>query len=169
MPNAPNHYKWYVIYTYPNSEKKIYHELIRRAISVFLPTRYIIRQWSDRKKSVEVPLFPNYLFVNVHPQQMWEVLMVSGVVRYITLNGAPVVVKDGDIAYVRQLLLGTNVLNNTALGLQGHKVQVTRGPLSGLVGKVTDLKGKTRLFVELEAIQQAISIEIDASLLAIVD
>ncbi|MBD0260072.1 MAG: UpxY family transcription antiterminator, partial [Cytophagales bacterium] len=156
---------WYVVYTYPNSEKKIYNELSRREISAFLPTKKVTRQWSDRKKNIDVPLFPNYLFVKVNSSATWQVLLVNGVVKYITCNGAPAVVKQKEIDWIRQLQLGCNPTTNDAFNRTGEKVQVKRGPLTGMVGKVAEKKGTTRLYVELETLNQTVSVDIDAALL----
>lgn len=127
---------WYVVYTYPNSEKKIYNELNKRAITAFLPTKKVVRQWSDRKKKLEIPLFPNYIFVKLPPKQMWVVLMIDGVVRFISFDGAPVVVRDTEIDVVKKLISASSEVNNENFCIQGEKVQVKEGPLSGLVGRV---------------------------------
>ncbi len=157
--------RWYVVYTCPNSEKKIYKELSRRKINAFLPIKTEVRQWWDRKKKLEVPLFPNYVFVNVSLKEIWTVLMVNGVVRLISFDGVPAVVKDAEIDMIKQLSSVTNKINNENGCIKGEKVQVKEGPLSGLMGKVKDMKGTTRLFVELETIHQVISVDIETAFL----
>lgn len=156
---------WYVVYTYPNSEKKVYNELMRRKMRALLPTRKEVRQWSDRKKNVEVPLFPNYVFIKTPSEQMWMVLTIPGVARFVAFNGVPAVVKESEIDWIKEIMLNSKVEANEISGFKGEKVQVKQGPLKGLIGRVLDKKGMTRLYVELEAIQQTISIEIDSILL----
>ncbi len=160
--------KWYAVYTCPNIEKKICNELAKRKIQAFLPTRMVMRQWSDRKKIIEVPLFPNYLFVNIHYKEMWLVLMLAGVVRFVSFGGIPVVVKDAEIDLIKRLISGaevTDVKRGEGSFNGGERVQIKKGPLTGLVGTVANTAGITRLHVELETIQQVISINIDAALL----
>lgn len=157
---------WYVVYTCPNSEKKVYGELVRRDIKAFLPTRSILRQWSDRTKKMEVPLFPNYLFVNVPCSSMWTVLMVNGVVKFVSFNGVPAIVQEKEIDMVKQITLGASEITTGNFRVEGERVRVKQGPLSGLVGKVLERKGITRFYVELETVNQNIAFDIDASLLA---
>ncbi len=156
---------WYVLYTRPNNEKKVFNELNKRDITTFLPTKKVTRKWSDREKKIEVPLFPNYLFVKVPTRQMWLALTVNGVLQYITFDGTPVVVKETDVAMVKKLLTGGSAIRNEECCVKGDKVKVSNGPLAGLYGMVTEKKGLTRLYVELEAIQRVISVDIDAGLL----
>ncbi|MDN5217521.1 UpxY family transcription antiterminator [Fulvivirgaceae bacterium BMA12] len=163
------HNNWYVVYTYPNSEKKIYNELNKREITAYLPTKGVVRQWSDRKKKLEVPLFPNYVFVNIPPKDMWMVLMVNGVVKFVSFNGTPAVVRDSEIDLVKRLSSKANVVSNKNFYIRGEKVQVKEGVFSGLVGKVMNKKGMTRLYVELETAHLMFSIDIEAALLKKLD
>lgn len=157
--------KWYVVYTYPNRERKINGELNKRKIATFFPTQKVIRQWSDRKKTLEIPLWSNYVFVNVSSKEMWTILMLDGVVRFVSFEGKPAVVGDTEIDAIKKLISGGNVISNEHFCLKGDKVQVKSGPLSGLVGKVANQKGKTRFYVELETVHQILSVDIEASLL----
>jgi transcription antitermination factor NusG len=160
---------WYVVYTYPNCEKKIYNELIKRNIDAFLPTRQQTRQWSDRKKKIEVPLFPNYIFVKISSRCMWNVLMINGVARFVSFNEGPAAVKDAEIDVIKRITANCNEINNEDFCLKGEKVQVQHGPLQGLIGKVVDKKGLTKLYIELETVSQTISVEIDAAQLGKVE
>ncbi len=169
MRNDTQKNGWYVIYTYPNNEKKIYNELCKRDITAFLPTKKTIRQWSDRKKWIEVPLFPNYVFVKVPVEATWEILMIDGVVKYVTFSGARAVVTEREIECVRRLLLGIDVSTSDFLNVTGEAVRVKQGPLAGMKGKVVCRRGATRFYVELESINHTISVEIDAALLAKAD
>lgn len=153
---------WYVVYTYPNSEKKIYNELTKRNITAFLPTIKEVRRWSDRNKTVEVPLFPNYVFVEVTPKEMWVVTLIARVVRFITFDAVSVVVKNTEIDLIKKLLSETNDVRPESFPVKGEKVLVEEGPFAGLVGRVTDKKGANRLYIELTSIHQAVSVDIDA-------
>ena len=164
-PDLARKDNWYVVYTYPNSEKKIYNELNKRNITAFLPTKKVVRQWSDRKKHIEIPLFPNYVFVKIPPKEMWMVLMIDSVVRFVTFDGRPAVVKDSEIDMVIKLISGTNVVTNDNYCIKGQKVQVKEGPFTGIVGRVLSRKGTTRLYVEIETVNIKISVDIEAALL----
>jgi len=159
--------KWYVVYTYPNSEKKIHDELLRRAIYSFLPTCKVVRQWSDRKKHLDVPLFPNYIFVKIHLEATWQVLALTGVVRFLTLDGQLIIVPNAEIDRVRMLTANNqDVCNANALDkeayMDGERVRVIQGPLQGIEGSLVSKKGTSRLYVELYAINRLISVEMPA-------
>jgi transcription antitermination factor NusG len=157
---------WYAVYTYPNNEKKVSKELNRREITNFLPLRKEVRQWSDRKNIVELPLFPSYVFVKVSPREMWRVLMVDGVVRFISFAEGPAVVKESEVELIKTITTSCNAVNNEDYLAKGEEVQVRHGPLKGLVGKVSlSRKGITKLYIELDTMQQTVSIEIDTTLL----
>jgi transcription antitermination factor NusG len=115
---------------------------------------------------MEAPLFPNYVFVQVAPKDLWTALTVTGVVRYVTFNGAPAVVRDAEVDLVKKMMASQATLSNEAFGVNGEKVRVTEGPLAGLTGRVVNKKGLTKLYVELETVRQTLSVEIDAALLS---
>lgn len=156
---------WYIIYTAPNREKKIYNELGKRGIDAFLPMIKMVRKWSDRTKMIEVPLFLNYVFVNIPFREAWKVQTLDGVVRFVSFDGTPAIVRDDEVEYVRKMLFASDV-KNELFDVKGEKVKVKYGPLAGLEGTVVDKKGVTRLYVALESMNQIISVEIEASNLA---
>ncbi len=132
----------------------------------------VVRQWSDRKVKMEVPLFPNYIFVQVPPRALWSVLTISGTVRVISFDGAPAILKESEIETIRRLTAGndtatTEVEYDQVAFLRGQTVKITSGPFAGLEGKVMDVKGKTRLFVEVKTINQVVSVEIEREMLAL--
>ncbi len=95
---------WFVLYTKSRSEKKVADELVKRGIDVFCPLRRMERQWSDRKKWVEEPLFRSYVFVRIHPKDRHMVFEVPGVVRYLFWLGKPAEVLPHEIQAIKDLL-----------------------------------------------------------------
>jgi transcription antitermination factor NusG len=151
---------WHIVYTSPNTEKKIYNELCKRSINAYLPVNQVVRQWSDRKKKLELPLFPNYIFVKVTAREMWSVLMVAGVLRFISFGQQIAVIKDEEIETIKKLLHTNPEVNQETDCVIGDRVKVTDGPFKGLEGTVSQVKGYTRLFVSLETINRVLSVEI---------
>ncbi len=88
---------WFVLYVKPQNEIKVGKALTALGIEVFCPTKKEVRQWSDRKKTVEVPLFKSYVFVKLEAQNRNQVFSVPGVVRYLFWLGKPAVVRDEEI------------------------------------------------------------------------
>ena len=85
---------WYALYTRPRVEKRVASILEEKEIRAFLPTRSVMRQWSDRKKVVEEPLFPSYVFVFADLAERYCSLQSTGVVRMVQFNGKPARIPD---------------------------------------------------------------------------
>jgi transcription antitermination factor NusG len=155
---------WYAVYTFPRAEKKVYAELVKKGIAVYLPLLHILRQWSDRKKWVEEPLFRSYIFVNIPQSQYFEVLNTTGVVRYVTFEGKAVPIPPRQIEAVRFFLSSDDPLpENVEKYLPGQLVEVIKGPLKGLFGELVQLAGKQKIKVEISAVGQSIFVTIPMS------
>ncbi|MFD1094259.1 UpxY family transcription antiterminator [Salegentibacter chungangensis] len=95
---------WYVLYTKPRTEKKTAQALEEMGVEVYCPLIEEVRQWSDRKKKVILPLFKSYVFVNIAEKDRSLVFEVPGVVRYLNWLGKPAVVRDEEIEAIRAWL-----------------------------------------------------------------
>lgn len=155
--------RWYAIYTRSRYEKKVSMELEERGLEHFLPLVPQLRYWKDRKKIVNMPIFPGYVFVNIKLSERVRVLQANGVVRFIEFNGSPSPIPDAQIEDVRQLLKYPDRVETTSYFNCGDPVKITAGPFSGIRGKIIHSRGKQRLLVGIEIIQQAVSIEIDSA------
>ncbi len=156
---------WYVVYTIPKHEKKVYGELNRRAIMAFLPLQKVTRQWRSAKRKVELPLFPNYLFVKITPSMLWSILSITGVVRFISYEGAPAVIKESEIEIIKKLISNNGELIDQGFYASGERVRVTQGPLDGLEGEIINIRGKDRLVVEFEVIHKVFAVDIPIAFL----
>ncbi len=161
-----NPHPWFVFYTKSRHEKKVRDILLRKGFNVFLPMQKVIRQWSDRKKKVEMPLFNSYIFVSIPEHQITSVLEAPGVSWVIRHNGKPAELhaKEYD-TIVRFIETGLLIETFPADSIEkGEEVVVMDGQLKGLTGFVS---GKTggKFVVILEALGQAIRVEIDPGLL----
>ncbi len=95
---------WFVLYTNPNFEKKVAEDLNKIGVEAYCPTQIVVRQWSDRKKKVELPLFTSYVFVNIEEHKRDVVFNTKGVVRYLYWLGKPGIVKDEEISSIKNFL-----------------------------------------------------------------
>jgi transcription antitermination factor NusG len=102
MSNDNKH--WYVVYTRPRWEKKVFALLTSKGIQAYCPLNRVRKKWSDRMKWIEEPLFKSYVFVRVTAEEQAEVRMVNGVVNYVYWLGKPAVVKTGEIETIRKFL-----------------------------------------------------------------
>ncbi len=158
---------WLVVYTKPRHEKKSASVLVSKGIEIFLPLKTELKQWSDRKKWVERPLFPGYLFVNITELEYLDVLNSAGIVRFIFFNGKPAIVREKTIKELK-LVLNTPDLHIETIDLElnlGEIVSIKKGPFKGLEGRLIQFKGKNRISIEIECMQKAVLVEIDKSYL----
>ena len=97
---------WFVAYTKPNSEKKIAEALANRGVNIYCPTYVEMRQWSDRKKKVTIPLFRSYLFVNLadYQSESSQILALPGVIKFVWWQGKPGIVKENEINEIKAFL-----------------------------------------------------------------
>ena len=121
---------WYAVYTKPRWEKKVFARLQDRGMEAYCPLNKVRKQWSDRVKLVEEPLFTSYVFVRVAPEDQTRVRMVDGVLNYVYWQGKPAVVRDWEIDNIRRFLDEHQQVSLEALDLQPQdKVLIRAGVL----------------------------------------
>ncbi|MFY8019600.1 MAG: UpxY family transcription antiterminator [Bacteroidia bacterium] len=160
---------WYVLYTSPRAEKKVQIELEKKGFKTFLPLQRTLKQWSDRKKWVEEPLFKSYIFIETELEKnYYDILNTPGIVKFINFERKPVVVNVKEIETIRLLMGYTEGIEATEEAFEiGQIVEVIAGPLLGLNGLLVQKNGKSHFMVELEAIHQKILIHIPTNFLRI--
>lgn len=160
--NDSNSYYWYAVYIRSRAEKKALLELQFKEIETFLPLTRKLRQWSDRKKWVEMPLIPGYLFVRISRKEYDTVLQTNYVVSYVRFEGKAAIIPDRQIEYLKLLLKQENVtIEITRETLEpGQLIEVIAGPFIGLQGKLIKIKGKSKVAIEMEQLGYSAMIEI---------
>ena len=155
-------YNWYALYVKSRTEKKAHAELQFKKIESFLPLQRKLRQWSDRKKWVEMPLIPGYIFVRINWKEYYSVLQSNFIMSFIRFEGVAVVIPDNQIDYLKLMLKQENpnieVTHETFA--PGQMIEVISGPLIGLHGKLVRIKGKNKVAIELEQIGYSAMVEI---------
>ena len=145
--------RWYVALVRMHHEKKVAERLNKMGIENFVPVQQELHQWSDRRKMVESVLLPMMIFVHVDPKERKEVLSFFTVSRYMVLRGesSPAVIPDEQMARFRFMLDYSEeaVSMSTTLLARGEKVRVIKGPLTGLVGELVNVDGKSKIAVRL--------------------
>lgn len=106
LPKTDNQKHWYVLYCKPNTEKKTAQRLSECGINVYCPLKTEIRQWSDRKKKVEVPVLPSMLMVYLKEKNRQQVFEVATAVRYLYWLKKPAIVKEEEIEELKNILSG---------------------------------------------------------------
>jgi transcription antitermination factor NusG len=156
--------RWYAIYTRSRTEKKTHQMLIDEGIMSYLPLVKTLKQWSDRKKWVEEPLFKSYIFVCIDDNERQAVLNIPGLVRFITFEGKAVSIPDQQILAIKQFVNTDDFTSETISHFEkGDKVEIVRGQLYGLNGHLIDFHGKQKVKIEIDAIGHSIILTIPKS------
>jgi len=159
----PTQKRWYAVYTKSRAEKKALTELQFKQVEAFLPLQRKLRQWSDRKKWVEMPLISGYLFVRINRKEYDAVLQSNFIVSYVRFEGKAATIPDKQIEYLKMMLkqddLDIEISHETFE--PGQVVDVVAGPLIGLRGKLVRFKGKEKVAIELEELGYSALIEIE--------
>lgn len=168
MTEASHNKRWYAVYTKSRNEKKAHAALLEAGIDAYLPLVKILKQWSDRKKWVEEPLFRSYLFVNILPGQYHQVLNTFGIVRYITFEGKATEVPVNQILAIKHYIDAEDFSSEQdAHFVVGDKVEIFRGPLKGLTGNLLRVKGNQKVRIEIESIGHSLVLTIPQSYLRV--
>jgi transcription antitermination factor NusG len=153
---------WYVIYTKPRHEKKVFEDLTLRKCNAYLPLVNRRSQWSDRRKTIEKPLFSSYVFVYLNNiASYYRVLEVDGFVMFISFGGRLAMVKDSEIETIKQLIAHCHEVELVQSDIKiGEKRKILFGPLSGYDCEAVSYKGKDRIMVRIESLRQDIMAEV---------
>ncbi len=147
-------YAWYAIYTKVNMEKKIYNILLDQKIDCYLPLIKTLRQWSDRKKWIESPLFKSYIFVKVSYVEYFDVLNIPGVFNYVSFGGKAQAIPEEQLENIKILIAQKErevILTKENLS-KGDKAEVIIGALKGLTGEVTQICGQSRIVIKIDSL-----------------
>jgi transcription antitermination factor NusG len=154
---------WYALHVRPRFEKQIAATLLSKGYEGFLPLYRRQSRWSDRIKEVEFPLFPGYLFCRFDINKRLPILITPGVIHIVGVGKTPHAVNDAEIAALQAIVLsGLRAEPRSYLNI-GQRVRLEIGPLAGVEGILTALKGCSRLVVSVSILQRSVSVEIDAS------
>lgn len=150
-----NKTNWYVVKARPNTEKKVHERLLNNNFTSYLPIYSTVRQWSDRKKKVSLPLIPSVVFVNCEITDLPKLFLIPGINGILNYLGKPAVVKDLEIENLRILL---NEWSDDSIAPcdefleEGTSIEVIQGPFKGLIATSISLNGKNRVVVKIESL-----------------
>ncbi len=161
--------KWYAVYTRPRFEKQVMKSLLDQSIECYLPLIKTMRQWSDRKKMVEVPLFSSYVFVYIDRKFYDQVLQIHGAVKYITFEGRAATIPSDQIDKLKIIVDSNEKVETTwETRRKGDSVVVTAGSLKGLKGELISQGDRKKVLVRIQGIDQNLTVEVHSSLIELV-
>lgn len=159
--------QWYAIFTKPRAEKKVYQRMQDSDIEAFLPLIKTIRQWSDRKKTVEVPLISSYIFVNLPEKELYRTLPIQGTVNVLKHLGKPAKIRESEIENLR-ILCGNSenhTISNCISVSNGDDVEVINGPFMGLMATCVREGNNHRVLVKIDSLGSCFNVDIPLSFL----
>lgn len=152
--------RWYAVYTMARHEKRVASDLSQRHLHSFLPTYRTVHRWKDRRKLLELALFPSYVFVHAERKDRLNILQVPSVVNIVSFDGQPAVIPDAEIEALRRGL-------DSDMGLQPHpylrvgkRVRIHSGPMAGQEGILLRGKDRCRVVLSIDFIMRSVSVEV---------
>ncbi len=154
---------WYAVYTKPRWEKKVFAALQAQGIVAYCPMTRVVRQWSDRKKTVELPLFSSYVFVRINGLGQEAVRRTPGVVNFVYWLGKLAMIRDTEMAALQDFVAKHKELEVKALPYaKGDTVEIDSGLLKGQKG-IVQKAGKKRLELILEQLNVKLIVPIEST------
>ena len=154
---------WFAAYTRHHHENTVAESLLGRGLEVFLPMYEALRQWSDRRKRVSLPLFPCYVFFRGNHERHINVLSTPGVHSIVGFAGHPAVIEKRQIDAIRLAVENHLRVEPHPFLRTGDQVRVKFGPLAGIEGILIRKRGFARLILSAELLQKSVSVEVDAN------
>jgi transcriptional antiterminator RfaH len=149
---------WFVIYTKSRNEKKVAELLQKNGVETFCPLVKLKKNWSDRKKIVETPLFNSYVFVNLSEKDRNVVFNVPGVIRYVFWLNKPAIVRDYEIESLKAMLSETMDSFSIENYQIGDTIKISEGVFKGVEG-VIEKQTNTKLHLILENVGIKITLQ----------
>jgi transcription antitermination factor NusG len=153
---------WFAIETWPRYEKKIANQLATKAVEVFFPLQRQLRQWSDRRRTVDVPLFPNYVFVRISEDlaSRLPVLRTDGVRKFVGTGYIGTPIPEAEINSIRALLQEGAPLHAHPYLRAGQRVRIRGGSLDGIEGVLSADGDGVSVVVSIELIQRSLAVKL---------
>lgn len=162
--------RWFALYVQPRKEKVVEQELLKRGYEVYLPLKQELRQWKDRKKLIDVPLIPSYIFMNIEEKEMWDIVRINGCVKFVWFNGKPCPIPDNQIESIKLLLAKNVEIEQTSINpSSGDLVRIIEGKFTGLVGVFLHKKRKNNFAVRVASLGIDLTMNIDESKFELVE
>jgi transcription antitermination factor NusG len=153
---------WYAINVRPRTEKTISKRLTQKGIDHYLPLKKTLKQWSDRKKWVEIPAISGYIFVNINPLDKLSVLQTEFVHNFVSFNDSDAIIPEVQIRAMKTMAEQAQFEDDINIKnlILNQSVKIVSGPLAGLEGKLISIKNRKKVVVNIEQINISFSIEL---------
>jgi len=164
MPNLESdELRWYAVHTRARHEKAVAHRLRELGLNSFLPLVKETHRWSDRKKTVELPLFSCYVFVQMQPgsKDRLQVSTTDGVLQVVGTRGQGIAIPDEQIDAVRLVLSEQLPWSEHPFLKIGQRVRIRGGAMDGVEGILLARNGDRTLVISVDVIQRSLAVRIE--------
>lgn len=159
---------WYALYVNARHEKKIVLKLLEQQIEAYTPITRRMQQWSDRKKWVEFPMLSGYIFVKTDLTNKEKILHTPRVLGFIKFNGLEASIRESEINILKSIeLTGYDITQEVSDVKLSDDVEITQGPLKGLIGKIVHIQNEDYISIELNSIKQSIRVKVPKNIIKI--
>lgn len=152
---------WYAVSVFPRHEKHVAQFLEARGVSYLLPLYSSLRYWKDRRKQIDMALFPGYVFVNIELEHRVGVLRLPGVARFVTFQGLPAVIPEHEIQAIGVSVKAGVAMQPHPYLQKGRRVRVRNGPMAGVEGILVRRKEGFRVVLSVDLIMRSVAAEVD--------
>lgn len=144
---------WYAVYTKSRKEKKLYKQYIDAGINAYLPIIKTLKQWSDRKKKVELPMLPSYVFVKALKNELSNILTYEGAVGLVKHERKPAIIPNEQIMLLKKVEKHDLPVSLCSEKIkEGVSVKVVSGALKSYVGQIVEVKSKKRFRIAIKGV-----------------
>ncbi len=158
---AQTNHAWYAVRVRSKFEQSVAVSLTGKGYEKYLPLYRSRRQWSDRMKDLDLPLFPGYLFCRFDAQVRLPILTIPGVISIVGSGRTPIAVSDQEIEMIQTMVKSGLMLRPWPQLVVGSRIVIEKGPLQGVEGVTVDIKRKHHLIVSVPLLQRSVAVEID--------
>lgn len=156
-----NEWPWYAVRTKSKFEQVTANMLRHKGYEEFLPTYLSRRRWSDRTKTIAMPLFPGYVFCRFDCDNRLPVLTVPGVVSIVSFGKTLAPIPDEEVTAIQKIVKSESFAEPWPFLQVGERILVERGPLAGIEGILINIKGNYRLIASVNMLHRSVAVEID--------
>lgn len=153
---------WFAAYTRHQHEKSVEQILRRKGFETFLPLYTATHRWKDRFKELALPLFPCYIFIRGQSERRLDLVTTPGLHSLVGFAGRASFIPEAEIEAIRRVIeLDVKVEPHPFLR-SGDRVRIKSGPMEGIEGILVRKKGRSRLVLSIELLQNSAAVEVDS-------
>lgn len=152
---------WYALHIKPRFEKLVTTQLDQKGYPTLLPTYTSQRKWSDRVKTLSLPLFPGYIFSRFNINARLPIVATPGVMRVLGIGRIPTPVNESEITAIQHIMDSCAHAEPHPYLTAGEMVEIESGPLQGLTGIIVRVKNSDRLVVSVSLLMRSVAVEVD--------